>query len=225
MIQDNPYPSIYVVQDPISKREFSVNMNKLREFKEYTFIKKLANGTAVDKIDVDIREDLDNQLTLNNSKRDAADEDKSEEDLILESRNLAVNKILPVGKHKRINGKSKQEFLRVQQRQRKPDTEATNFKERALDSIISHRRSRFNQIEYQIRWENSLPNEDEYRLEKDIFTKQCLLDYWSKQPRKSRPLKYRSIDKLYKQYNLPIPSIPKKIRLVLTPPTPDPSLV
>jgi hypothetical protein len=224
IIIENPYPSIYVVQDPISRREFSVNMNKLREYEEYTFIKKIANGTTVDKVDVDIREDLDNQLTLRNSKRDAADEEKSIEDLTLEPRNLSVNKILPVGKHKRDNGMSKQELIRVQQRQRKPKSEAVNFQERGLDSIISHRKGKYNQYEYLIRWENSTPDKDEYRLEKDIFTKQCLIDYWGKQPRRSRPLKYRSIEKLIKQFNLP-PAIPKRIRLILTPPNSNPTTV
>ena len=99
-----------------------------------------------------------------------------------------------------------------------------NFKERALEAIVSHRRGKYNQYEYRIRWENATQDEDEYRLEKDIFTKQCLLDYWSKHPRKNRPLKFRSIEKLYKQYNLP-PIVPTKIRLVLTPPTPEPTKV
>ena len=90
--------------------------------------------------------------------------------------------------------------------------------EQALSHIVSHKRGKFNQISYLIRWENSTPDNDSYVLEKDIFTRQCLLDYWYSKPRQERPQKYRSIEKIYKKYNLPLPA-PKR----LTPPKLNPT--
>ena len=226
VIIDNPNPAIYRIRDTNSQREFTVNINKLKEYDNYTFINNLtptdhdSTVNTQDKqlerlkgISLPIKGDLDTS-----SKQDAVAEEPDNSHTLDVLRTTQPIKLTDFIGQKTLKEQiSTKEFQRIRQRDSKRQADPTSFQERALSHIISHRRGKFNQIEYLIRWENESPDKDEYRYEKDIFTKKCLLDYWYTKPRKDRPTKYKSIEKLYRKHDLPLPQ-PKRIRLKLTPP-------
>ena len=169
LITGNPYPAIYIVRDPVTLREFSVNMNKLREYEKYNFIKTNVTQVSMDKsIEATIIADSNH---LNTQKQDAVDRGKEKDDVNASNEKLSEIHNLPGGKHRLVDGKTRQENERERKRERKHEAIKSNFIERALSHIVSHRRGKYNQIEYLIRWENATPNEDECRLEKEYNRK------------------------------------------------------
>lgn len=131
LLTGHPFPSVYIIRDAETQREFSVNINKIREFDKFTFIKNRIEPNIDESLDKnlgtirDISYDQQNNF-LNDPKQDAVDTTlesilKDADNRNNQSNNLP-DPIIKVRNYRHLMGVTRQETKRATARLRMKET-------------------------------------------------------------------------------------------------------
>jgi hypothetical protein len=195
-------PDVYLVIDPNSKREWSINVNKLRPFVEREVEKLLSddltgNETA-DRLatrgDAETalespRTDLIPQMSRNTTADDSNPPVPSSD---IVPNPVRRNPKRHASDHRHRTGITQAEAKKAKQRDQNQDIEISmdDLQEHVLESIVTHERDKTNRIKYLVKWEGY--DEPSTITRKDFVSKQILLEYWRQYPEKDRPAEFRS---------------------------------